>query len=103
MPRLTLRALLLGLACPIAAACARPLDERECERLLDHYTELLVKEEDPTATPEHVAQALEDARRLAATDPRFEMSACPRKIGRKSFECAMAAPSVDAVERCLIF
>lgn len=95
--------LALGLLCPLFAACARPLDDKECGRLLDHYTELLVKEEDPSATPEHVAQALEDARRLAASEPRFEMAACPKKVGRKSYECAMNAPTVDAVERCLIF
>jgi hypothetical protein len=64
---------------------------------------MLVREEEPAATPERVAQVLEQARRVAEKDPRFEMAACPDRVPRRSFECAMSAPSVDAIERCLVF
>jgi hypothetical protein len=86
-----------------ASGCARPLEASECKQLLDHYTELLAREEDPTTTPERVAQAIDEARKLAERDPRFEFGACPKKIARKSYDCAMSAPTVDTVERCLIF
>jgi hypothetical protein len=87
----------------LLAACQKPLSDTECERLLYRYTEMLVREEQPSATPEEIAHAVEQARRAAAEDPRFEMAECPQRVPRRQFECAMNAPSVDAVERCLIF
>jgi hypothetical protein len=83
--------------------CGRSLDDTECVRLLDHYTELLVLEENPGATPERVAHEKDRARAVARKDARFEFKSCPRKISRDGFECAMGAPTVDAVERCLVF
>jgi hypothetical protein len=83
--------------------CEKPLAEEECLQLLDRYTEFLVREEDPKATPQQVAHDQEAARTAARTDPTFEFSTCSRKVRRRSFECAMTAPSVDAIERCLVF
>jgi hypothetical protein len=85
------------------SACQKPLADAECNRLLDRYTEFLVREEEPGATPERLAHALEEARLAAERDPRFEMAECPRRVPRRGFECAMSAPSVDAIERCLVF
>jgi hypothetical protein len=90
-------------ALPVLTSCSAPLDERDCERLLDHYTELLVLEENPGATPVQVAQKMDEARALSRKDPRFELSQCGRKVSRSSYTCAMAAPTVDAVERCMMF
>jgi hypothetical protein len=90
----------LGLFAP---GCGRSLDGDECLKLLDHYTELLVREEDPDAPPERVAHLKERARDAARTDPRFEFGECPRKVSRRSYECAMQALDVDSVERCLVF
>ena len=92
-----------ALAALAVASCGRKVSDAECRKLLDHYTELLVREEEPTSTPEQVARALEEARRTAEEDPRFEMAACPSRVARKSYDCAMNAASVDAVERCLVF
>lgn len=86
-----------------STACRSPLTQVECTRLLDHYTELLVREENPEATPDLVAMHKEQARRAAAEDSRFEFASCPDHVSRRSFECAMSAHSVDEVERCLIF
>jgi hypothetical protein len=88
---------------PCLLGCQKPLADAECERLLDRYTEFLVREEEPSAGPEQLAHVLEQARRTAAQDPRFEWSECSRRVRRASYECAMAAGSVDAIERCLIF
>jgi hypothetical protein len=105
VPRLIRKARLFCLAlCALPlSSCQKPLDSLECRRLLDRYAEMLVREEEPTATPERVAQVLEQARRVAGEDPRFEMAECPTRVPRRSFECAMNAPSVDTIERCLIF
>ena len=106
MPRLT-EALRLGIAVALALTgalgCEKPLDERDCERLLDHYTELLVREENPGATPVQVALEMDEARALSRKDPRFELAECGKKLSRSSYTCAMAAPSVDAIERCMMF
>jgi hypothetical protein len=92
-----------GVGALALSACQKPLEIVECRRLLDRYTEMLVREEEPTATPERIAHALEQARRAADKDVRFEMAECPRRVPRRSFVCAMSAPSVDAIERCLVF
>jgi hypothetical protein len=105
VPRLTRAASLVwpGVSALALSACQKPLEHVECRRLLDRYTEMLVREEEPTATPERVAHTLEQARRAADQDVRFEMAKCPERVPRRSFECAMIAPSVDAIERCLVF
>jgi hypothetical protein len=86
-----------------AAGCEKPLVEEECLQLLDRYTEFLVREEDPKATPQQVAHDQEAARTAARTNPAFEFAACPSKVRRRSFEGAMTAPSVDLIEHCLVF
>jgi hypothetical protein len=107
VPRLNLAArkrLVIGAVGALAlSACQKPLKDAECKRLLDRYTEFLVREEDPGATPERVAHALEEARIAAERDPRFEMARCGERVPRRGFECAMNAPTVDAIERCLVF
>jgi hypothetical protein len=93
------------LAAPLlgSLSCSRSLDADECNLLLDRYTELLVREEDPHAAPARVARAQSDARTMALHDPKFEFSSCSARVSRSSFDCAMKAPSVDEMERCLVF
>jgi hypothetical protein len=90
--------------CALAVAgCAKPLREEECVSLVDRYTALLLKEEKPAAAPAEVARAQTAARDLLRREPRFQLATCSRRIQRSSFECAMQAPSVDEMERCLVF
>jgi hypothetical protein len=96
-------AVALAVVALLTVGCSKPLAENECLALLDRYTELLVKEEDPKATPQEIAHDQEAARTAAQTEPRFEFALCAKKVKRHGFECAMAAPSVDAIERCLVF
>ena len=86
-----------------AVACGRPVAEDECRTLVERYTEFLVKEEDPAATPERVARVQTEAHVAAEKDPQFQLSECSKKVSRRSYECAMHAGSVDAIERCLVF
>ena len=84
-------------------ACGRPVAEDECRTLIERYTELLVKEEEPAATPERVARVQTEAHVAAEKNPQFQLSECSKKVSRRNYECAMHAGSVDAIERCLVF
>jgi len=92
------------LACALAAAslvgCGRPLSADECSELLDHYTELLAKKRSPSATEDQLVRAKREARAKANTSREF--ARCNVKVSRRQFDCAMAAPTVDDVERCLL-
>jgi hypothetical protein len=92
----------LGLCIVAAIACQEPLSTLECEQLLSHYTERLVLDEKPHASPAEVAAKQLAAQRAAKERPEFEFEACSDEVSRGQFDCAMAAASVDDVERCLI-
>jgi hypothetical protein len=84
----------------LASACSRPLDAGECTGLLDHYTELLVRQERLGVSDDEVQRLKAGARTRAAGSPEF--AKCATKVSRSQWECAMKAPSVDEVERCLL-
>ncbi len=84
----------------MACACARPLSADECNQLLDHYTGLLARSNNSKAHPGQVEELMAKARRKAARDPEF--SQCAAKVSRRQWTCAMKAPTVDAVEKCLL-
>ena len=84
----------------LSCACARPLSADECNQLLDHYTTLLARSSDSRTRPEQLEELLTKARRKAAQDPEF--SQCAAKLSRRQWTCAMQAPSVNAVEKCLL-
>lgn len=85
------------------SGCGKRPSEAECRRLLDHYVALLTREEWREAAPEDVARKQFEARRLVDRDPHFEFDRCMAKVNRRQFDCALGAPTVDAVERCLLF
>jgi hypothetical protein len=82
--------------------CKARLTNAECDRLLDHYVALLMSEEQPSAGAQEVTRKQQEARRAARQDARYDFGSCSEKVSRRQFECAMAAPNVDAVERCLL-
>jgi hypothetical protein len=87
----------------LSPGCGRPVAEEECRTLIERYAELLVTEEEPGASPERIARVQTEARSTAEQNPKFELAECSQKVSRSSYECAMHAGSVDAIERCLIF
>jgi len=78
---------------------ARPTPE-ECDRLLDRYTELLVRQDAARVTRAEIDAAQAEARARAATHPAF--ARCTREVSRESMDCALAAHDPDQIERCLI-
>lgn len=95
---LTVLTLLLG-----SLGCGRSLNDDECTSLLDRYTEMLAKAQNAQIPAQRVAELQERARELAKRDPAYEFADCSKRVSRRNFECAMQAPSVDEMERCLIF
>lgn len=101
MPRLTRAWLAIGALFGAPACNLGPaLTEPECERLLEHYTDKQIDQARPSTPPGVRARLIQDALVRAATDPVF--LECSRKVSRSQYECAMAAGTADAVERCLL-
>ncbi|MEZ4219735.1 MAG: hypothetical protein R3B13_02320 [Polyangiaceae bacterium] len=98
MLRLTLRA--CAALALLLAGCGRPLSAEECDQLLDHYTTLLAKSQNPDLRADEVDSLTRAARRQATQDPEF--SQCSAKVPRRKWECAMRATAVDALEKCLL-
>lgn len=82
-------------------SCRESLTHEECVRLLDRYTEALLKQEQPELSAEAVELKKEAARQLARREPVFEFDRCAAAVSRRQFECAMEAHGVDPIERCL--
>jgi hypothetical protein len=87
-------------AASLAVACSQPLSADECNQLLTHYTELLARSEHKDISDDDVLRMEREARAKAAADREF--ARCSTKVSRAQFECAMKAPTVDDVERCLL-
>ena len=100
MPQLTQAFPLLGFVAVVG--CANRLDVAECDRLLDHYTARLLLEEQPHMSDVEIEKKQREARQLAHEAPRFEFERCAELVSRREFECAMGAPNVDGIERCLL-
>lgn len=92
---------LCGALLVLVGGCATPLTKAECNDLLNRYTEMLVAQEQRRATPREIERAKINARARAENDPRYEFVACSERVRRSQFECAMQAPDVDSLERCL--
>lgn len=99
---MTLAARLLALAAIAATASCRraPVTQDECDRLLDRYTELLVKIDEPKATSARLEAARVEARARAMKNAAF--ASCTREVSRESMDCALGSFDVDQIERCLI-
>ncbi len=94
--------LVLGtcLGAGLCLGCGRPLTDDECMNLLTRYVELLAKSDREDTTAQQRQQMQQRAREMAHRDPEF--GRCRNTVSRRDFECAMAAPSTDEFERCLM-
>lgn len=78
---------------------AKPTKD-ECDRLLDRYTEALLRADGHKPSPQEVEKAAGVARERAATHAAFQR--CTSDVSRESMDCAQKAYSADEIERCLI-
>lgn len=83
------------------SGCGKPVDQSECDRMLDRYVDFLMHNEDPEVPFEEVRRKQREARVKAGNTPEF--ASCTDKVSRKQYECAMQAPNADRLEQCLVF
>lgn len=84
----------------LAPACSQPVTHEECDQLLDKYTELLTRERNREVTEEELIRVRQAARDKAAGSREF--TKCGSKLSRRQYACAMRAPTVDDIERCML-
>lgn len=82
------------------ASCSAPLNQAECDRLLSHYVELLVRSDRPDVSGEELARMKREALRKGAGDAQFR--SCTSEVSRKQYECALAAENADKLEQCML-
>jgi hypothetical protein len=90
-----------ALACGLAlSGCGRKLEAKECDALLDHYVELLLRDDRPGASAGEQLRVQQEARKKAERDPAFRQ--CSERVGRRAFDCAMEAQDANRLEQCLL-
>ena len=82
-----------------ATGCTKHATSAECSELLDRYVELLVREQDPKANDREISTKKGLTKEKAEHDPAFVN--CPNEVTARQLRCAMSAPNVDELEKCL--
>ena len=94
------RRLALGTLLLLVTGCGKRLETTECQQLLDHYVELLLRDDRPKSSAGEVLRVQQEARKKAVQDPAFHE--CSQRVSRKSFDCAMGAEDANRLEQCLL-
>ncbi|MDW8248193.1 MAG: hypothetical protein RMJ98_02670 [Myxococcales bacterium] len=98
---MTLRTLaLLLLALPVGCTRGRSVTRDECDRLLNHYTEQLLRTELPGISPSEHQRVMAEVQAAASVYRPF--LACTAEVSREQMDCALAAFHPDEIERCLV-
>ncbi len=84
----------------LVAGCGKRLDTNECQLLLDHYVELLLRDDRPKSSAGEILRLQQEARKKAERDPAFHE--CRARVSRKGFDCAMSAQDANRLEQCLL-
>lgn len=89
-----------ALLCLLLVGCGKRLETPECDALLDHYVELLLRDDRPKSSAGEIMRVQQEARRRAEQDPAFKE--CRARVSRRSFNCAMDAQDANRLEQCLL-
>jgi hypothetical protein len=81
------------------AGCKEKANAADCERLLERYARLVVTEKDPDASAERIQAEEQREKGEARGDDAFKN--CSSEVSRRELDCAMRAPTADALEKCL--
>lgn len=73
--------------------------QAQCDALLDHYAELVTKEQFPDAGPQEIAAEKQRERSEARRSDDFKN--CTSQVQPSEHDCAMKATTSDAVIKCL--
>lgn len=82
-----------------ASACRKKATAQECEAIVDHFAELVVREQFPDAGPELIAQERAREQREAKADDAFKN--CPSQVTPAEHACATRATTSEGVLKCL--
>lgn len=100
MPKVaTALVLALSLVIPCTPACTKKVTQQQCDQLLDRFAELVVKERFPDAGADQVAKERDRERGEAKADQAFKN--CTSEVQASEFQCAMKAPTSEAMIKCL--
>ena len=98
--RLTCAVFALGLAALVSSqGCKRKVTQDQCDQLMDHFAELVVKERYADAGPD--AMSAERIRERQEAKHANEFKNCTSEVQLNEHDCAMKAQSSDALIKCL--
>lgn len=89
----------VGLVAVFGLGCRKKVTQEQCDQLLDHFAEVVVRERLPDAGAEAIASEQARERREATHDNEFKN--CTSEVQSSEFDCAMKAPTSAAVIKCL--
>ena len=81
------------------AAGSRPIAPEQCERLIDHYTELALVENVADASSALIFEQKVQVRELAKRDPA--LAQCAAQLTEATYACAISATTPESFEACL--
>jgi hypothetical protein len=90
---------LVGLSLLFGPGCRQKVTPSQCEAMVAHYAELVVRHEMPGAPEDLVRSEQKRVREEANGDEGFRN--CTTEVGPGEYACAMSAATPDAVEKCL--
>jgi len=76
--------------------CNKPLDEAQCDKLVDKMVDLLAKGEPPSERVDKVKSELKSDKRALAN----VRDTCVGKMTKSQYECVMAAKTFDEATAC---
>ena len=88
-----------GAVLAASAGCKPKATGAQCDQLLDRYAQLVVTERFADAGPDQIRAEREREKSEARGDDAFKN--CSSEVSQPELECAMNAPSADALEKCL--
>lgn len=88
---------LVLLAC--LSGCRQKISPSQCNQMLDHFADLVVKERFADAGAETLEAERARERRDAKTADEFKN--CPTQVQANEHDCAMKAETSDALIKCL--
>jgi hypothetical protein len=92
-------AIVFASAIVFAGGCKQKISQAQCDQLLDHFAELVVKEHFPDAGVDVVVRERTRERQEATNADEFKN--CRSEVQTNEHECAMKAQTSDALIKCL--
>ena len=89
----------VALALASTMGCKPKASGAQCDQLLERYAQLVVMERFADASADQIKTEREREKSEARGDDAFKN--CSSEVSQLELECAMQAPSADALEKCL--